>query len=95
VLNNHKEDPTQQLIKVSTIKSRKLSINSQSADPQHVDSTKRLKCLKPETLSPKTVFSVEPVDSHSVVAKPDKTFRTDQSDSGRAQKKQEESPNRF
>ena len=46
-------------------------------------------------ISPKTVFSLE-ADAHVVVlAKPDKTFRTDQSDSGKHQKRAEESPNRF
>jgi hypothetical protein len=48
-------------------------------------------------ISPKTVFSLE-ADAHvAVVTKQEKTFRTDQSDSGKYQKRAEEaeSPNRF
>lgn len=97
VLNSNKDDPVQQPIKIAAIKSRKLSVSSTGqpeAQLQAVDSIKRIVCLKQDMASPKTVFSVEQADSQSIVGKPDKTFRTDQSDSGRANKK-EESPNRI
>ena len=59
-----------------------------------------LKHLKPDSIviSPQTVFSLEANEGPPLVQRPTKTFRTDQSDSGKTAKRDESesaSPDRF